>query len=245
MAKTMNWITITFIAIVAVTVGTLIGHSLWNDSSSYQAIQSSVVSSLPSTLSVISSTTTMQNHTDNASSSVIIETLYRDKKVSIPAPSYNPNYNYVTGCYWIDGYYNFSFTVPYSGYVVVNETNDGIPNNFSDSYFSMFISQEKPQYYVLSAYNSTSCTGEDDWASVSPWTTFDPQNNQTMVIPVTNGTNYIILYNGNANPKHGVNPFPINVTFSMKYYGFRNAYSKPTPNWTFNNTPPSYWGKYP
>lgn len=150
------------------------------------------------------------------------------------------------GCYWIDGYYNFSINVPYSGYVVFNETNSGIPTNFSEGYLTVAFSTEKPRYVTISTYNESYwCTGETFQDNVAPYTEILPYSNQTMLIPVKNGTNYVVFYNGNANDRHGVKPFPINVTFSMKYYGFRNeTFIKILP-WDFNATSNIVWGKYP
>lgn len=71
--------------------------------------------------------------------------------------------------------------------------------------------------------------GEIVVSNVEPWTQVTPFNNQTMIIPVKNGTNYVIFDNGNANQQHGVNPFSINVTFSMTYHGFkRYSYTSTT-----------------
>ncbi len=187
-----------------------------------------------------------KNQTVNNSVQIVKQVLYSQKTLTLQPPSYNYNgYNYVTGCYWIGGYYNFSFYAPYSGYIVFNETNTGIPANFSTVYFSAIFSGEKPWYDTVSSYNTSSwCTGETVTSNIAPWTQVTPYNNQTMIIPVKNGTNYVILYNDNANEKHGVNPFAINVTFSMTYYGFKGTNIPAAPN-TTTATPNSIsWGKF-
>lgn len=185
------------------------------------------------------------NSSGNNTSQEVVQVLYQNKTIHLSAPIYNPNYNRVTGCYWIDGYENFSFYAPYSGYVVFNETNNGIPTNFTSVYFSATFSTEKPRYVLASPYNGSYwCSGETVQSNVAPYTQVTPFNNQTMIIPVRNGTNYFILYNGNANQQFGVNPFPINVTFSMKYYGFKGTNYMPAPSFNVNKTVVIDWGKY-
>lgn len=161
----------------------------------------------------------------------IIQVLYSDKTVYITAPVHNYNYSYLNGCYWIDGYYNFSFNAPYAGYVIFNETNTGKPNNKTFGWFGMYISTQKPVYAIISPYNLTGCTGESMWYIETPVTGIAPAKNQTMIIPVTNGTNYVIFYNGNAYLPWGLDN-PINVTFSMKYVGLKS--------YNINNPYPSY-----
>lgn len=177
---------------------------------------------------------------------VMKKILYYKKTVSLPAATYNPYYNYVIGCYWTSGAYNFSFNAPYAGYIVFNETNTGMPNNFSVGYFSTYISRQRPLYFRPQPYNNTSfCPGWDFLSQIDPWSLIYTYNNQTAIIPVKNGTNYVLFYNENANQEHGVNPFPINVTFSMTYYGF-NGISIPNPPNTTTPVPNSIaWGTYP
>lgn len=211
-----------------------------------------VTVSVQSTSSVITTTITnayQHNATSavqNSSTQVIKEVLYSKKTIVIPAATYNPYYNYVIGCYWTDGAYNFSFNAPYVGYVVFNETNTGIPSNFTSFYFAAYISRQKPLYFKPQPYNDTSfCPGWTFLSQIDPWVAVSSYNNQTTIIPVKNGTNYVLFYNGNANQKHGVNPFPINVTFSMVYYGF-NGVTIPSPPNTTTPIPNSIaWGRYP
>lgn len=181
----------------------------------------------------------------NSSIQIVKQVLYSKKTVSLPAASYNPYYNYVIGCYWTAGAYNFSFNAPYPGYIVYNETNTGIPANFSYQYFSAYISTQKPRYFKPQPYNDSSyCPGWDFLSTTEPWTDITSYNNQTLIIPIKNGTNYVLFFNLNANQQHGVNPFPINVTFSMTYYGFKGAGIPQTPNTTVpTNIIPS-WSKF-
>ncbi|MCL5102064.1 MAG: hypothetical protein M1544_01775 [Candidatus Marsarchaeota archaeon] len=168
--------------------------------------------------------------------SEINETLYKNKRVYISAPLHNYNYSYVNGCYWISGYYTFSFVAKYSGYIIFNETNTGQQNNFSTAWFSIAVSPQKAVYSIISPYNLTGCTGEGFWGSVAPWSFAAPANNQTIIIPVINGTNYVILYNNNAYSKRDIDE-PINVTFSLKYVGFKPiSIANPFPNPYTSNT---------
>jgi hypothetical protein len=185
------------------------------------------------------------NSSNNSTPQEVVQVLYTDKTIHMPAPVYNPYYNYVIGCYWTDGSYNFSFYAPYSGYLVYNETNSGIPANFSYQYFDAYISTQKPRYFKPQPYNETSfCPGFTQLSTTEPWTDMVSYNNQTLIVPVKNGTNYILFFNGNANQQHGVNPFPINVTFSMTYYGFKGVQIPQTPTATVpTNIIPS-WGRY-
>ncbi len=240
-------VSIIIVVIVALVVGTLIGHAL-NKGNQLSQTPTTLVQNTSSTTTIVPTNTTLsQNKTlaKNNTVQVVKEVLYVNKTVSVPAPKYNLYYNYVTGCYWIDGSYNFSFYAPYAGYVVFNETNTGIPNNFTEDYFSAYISKQPPLYFKPQPYNETSfCPGTTFLATINPWTSVVTFNNQTTIIPVKNGTNYIIFYNGNANQEHDVNPFPINVTFSMAYYGFKGI-SIPNPaNTTTSSSNGIHWGNY-
>jgi hypothetical protein len=235
--------------IIALGIGFFIGHidNSGNSASPHPTTTITQATTVPSTTTMLNSTSangimqlnsTLENNT-------VVKVLYSRKTVHLAAPSYNLYYNYVIGCYWIDGYYNFSFYAPYPGYIVFNETNTGIPSNHSVDYFFAYFSTQKPYYYEAQPYNETSfCPGEIFTSDIEPWTQISPFDNQTMVVPVKNGTNYVLFYNGNANQKHGVNPFAINVTFSMTYYGFKGT-GIPTPPNTTTLPPNSIsWGKY-
>ncbi len=224
--------------VVALVVGAFIGHAFNSTSATQTTITTTAIQQ---TTSIPSGSTTVLS-----GNNTVTQVLYKNKTISLAAPQYNPNYNHVTGCYYVGGYYNFSFYAPYSGYIVFNETNNGIPTNFTTYYVSAYFSTEKPRYIVASAYNGSSwCTGETIQSNIAPYTQITPYNNQTMIIPVTNGTNYVVLYNWNANDQHGVTPFPVNVIFSMKYYGFKNVDYPVQPPFNFNKTISILWGKYP
>ena len=207
-------------------------------------LQSTMLSTTTILNNTLANNTNQQNTTPK--NKTVVQALYSQKKqVHIAAPSYNQYYNYVIGCYWISGYYNFSFYAPYPGYVVFNETNTGIPTNKSIDYLAVYFSTQKPYYYEPQPYNNTSfCPGEIVVSNVEPWTQVTPFNNQTMIIPVKNGTNYVIFDNGNANQQHGVNPFSINVTFSMTYHGFKGTAIPAPPNTTTYPSNVIPWGKY-
>ena len=79
---------------------------------------------------------------------------------------------------------------------------------------------------------------------IEPWAAMVAYNNQTLIVPIKNGTNYFLFYNGNANQQYGVNPFPINVTFSMTYYEFKGFQIPQTPNATVPTNAIPFWSKY-
>ena len=124
----------------------------------------------PTTISV--STTTIANintSQQSSSNSTVKDVIASKETVSIAAPTYNPYYNRVIGCYYVDGAYNFSFYAPYSGYVVFNETNTGIPNNFTIQYFAAYISRQNPRYFIAQPYNETSfCPGWTFLSTINP-----------------------------------------------------------------------------
>ena len=219
-----------------------------NSNQSYASLQANyslVVSKLSNLEQNYTTLLSERNSSGNNTPQEVVQVLYRNKTVHIPAPTYNPYYNYVIGCYWTDGTYNFSFYAPYSGYLVYNETNSGIPANFSDQYFAAYISTQKPRYFKPQPYNETSfCPGFTMISTTEPWTAMSGYNNQTIVVPIKNGTNYILFYNGNANQQHGVNPFPINVTFSMTYYGFKGVQTPQTPSVTVPTNTIPHWSQY-
>lgn len=234
---------------VALVIGLGIGYFV--NSSGHSAVQSStIVPTHTATVQQVASTTIAMNtkglqRATNNSTQIVKEALFVNKTVTVPAPTYNQYYNYVTGCYWIDGAYNLSFYAPYAGYLVFNETNTGIPANFTTSYFGAYISTQKPRYFKPQPYNETSfCPGFNMLSTTEPWVAIDAYNNQTLIVPIKNGTNYILFYNGNANQEHGVNPFPINVTFSITYYGFRGFRIPQTPNTTVPTNIIPEWSKY-
>lgn len=161
-----------------------------------------------------------RNSSGNVATQEVVQSLYSDKTVHIAAPTHNYNYSYLNGCYWISGYDNFSFYAPYAGYIIFNQTNTGKISNKTFNWFGISVSTQKAQYDVISPYNLTGCTGETFWSIIAPWVYAGPANNQTIIIPVTNGTNYVILYNNNAYAPWSFDS-PINVTFSIKYVGFK------------------------
>ena len=235
-------------SVVALLVIAFIVGRVSNNPQQVQTVAPDNTTSLQTTS--ISSITIAHNTSSVASNSsptnnTIVQVLYSKKTVRLQAPTYNPYYNYVIGCYWTDGSYNFSFYAPYAGYLVFNETNTGIPANFTNSYFGAYISTQKPRYFKPQPYNETSfCPGFTMLSTTEPWTAIGAYNNQTLIVPIKNGTNYILFYNGNANDQHGVNPFPINVTFSITYYGFRGFKIPQTPNATVPTNIIPEWGKY-
>ena len=140
----------------------------------------------------------------------------------INLPPAVPNYysNFVKGFGSIPGEYNFSINVPYAGYLVFNETHSGYANNFNGSWLSVYASTEKPYYVSAKAaeYNNNESAGFNFNSYVAPWTEFSPTDGNQIIVPVKNGTNYLLFDNW-AN-------FSTLVSVSITYYGFRNATTK-------------------
>jgi hypothetical protein len=225
--------------LIVLVVGFFIGHiTTSGKSASSSTTTITQVAASPSITIVANGAVPMNN--------TVIEILYANKTVTIPAMQHNyVGYNLVIGCYWMAGYYNLSFNAPYPGYIVFNETNSGIPTNFTNTYFVAYLSSEKPRYTPPQPYNDTSfCPGEIVQSNIAPWTQISPYDNQTMIVPIRNGTNYVIFENMNGYDKKGINPFPINVTFSMKYYGFKSTSYVTVPRWNFNISSNTPWWRF-
>jgi hypothetical protein len=141
------------------------------------------------------------------------ETLYSDNTVIVPAGSYNyGSYSLTNNLYYAPGTYNLSYYAPYPGYIVFNETNNGRPNNQSGGYFYLYFSNGKP--YQAGSYSNSEQDGGQFNSYVAPWTEASPANGNRIVVPVQNGTNYILFTNYNFNRS-------ITVTFSAEYYGYK------------------------
>jgi hypothetical protein len=140
-----------------------------------------------------------------------ILTLYNETTVNI-SPETNVTYynaTYGESSYqYIPGVYNFSFSVPSNGYILFNETNTGIPNNFTYGYFKMYLSSEKPYSYTT----ASGASSLDFDSYIAPYTVIGPQSSETYEIPVHKGTNYVIFYNNNLNQG-------ITMTFNMQFVG--------------------------
>ncbi len=125
-----------------------------------------------------------------------------DKQVVTIPPE---TYNYTAGSYEAPSY-NFSFYAPYPGYLIVNYTVSPINNNLLNSTFAIYVTNEKPYYsngvVTINSY-------------VSPFERFDGSNGQTAILPIINGTNYILLTNYNNQT--------VTAEFSMKYVGFHTS----------------------
>jgi len=138
----------------------------------------------------------------------LIQTLYDNKVINIPPETvyYYPNGTYT----YVPGQYNISINVPYPGYINITETNTGLNNNATTSYFAIYVTQEEP---VMGGFGSP--PNEFGITSFySPFIRTGPANGATVTMPVLNGTTYILFNNFNYNTG-------ITVTFSIKYVGFR------------------------
>lgn len=223
--------------IVAILVVGLIGVYLaYAQLQGVVSAQRAGISSMRHNLSVLSSE--YQDSLSNASTLKTNSTaggvvFYRNETISIPAPQYNyEGYNYVSGCYYIGGAVNLSFYAPYPGYLVFTESNSGLKNvqtpaannageksNFTNPYFSVDVSAQEPVYESVEPYNGTRCPGWSMSPTAAAVTTSEPANNQSVIIPVQKGLNYMLFNNFNADERNGIAPQAINVTFSLSYYG--------------------------
>ena len=130
-----------------------------------------------------------------------IKILANKQVVSIPPETYN----YTTGFYEAPSY-NFSFSAPYPGYLVVNYTVSPINNNLENSTFAIYITTEKPYYSGgVATVNSY----------ILPYEKYSGSAGQTAILPIVNGTNYVLLNNYNNQT--------VTAEFSIKYVGFHTS----------------------
>lgn len=122
--------------------------------------------------------------------------------MSIPPETYN----YTTGFY-VAPSYNFSFYATYPGYLMINYTVLPINNNLQNATFSVYVSTQRPYYFsvVLTINNY-----------IAPVEKYSGPNGQTAILPVVNGTNYVLLTNFNYNQT-------VTAEFSIKYVGFHTS----------------------
>lgn len=226
--------TVIVIFIVALAIGALVGHSYSPGNKS----PNSTTTIPPSPAQSVSSSTTTIVQTPPAVSqnNIVVQNVYSKINFTIPAGANSYSTNYCT----VPGYYVLSFNAPYTGYVLFNETNTGQenPGNFIGNFttpslvwLQIYFSTEKPILTHPSIYNqSGSCSGTTVYSNIAPWTESSPYTNQTVMVPVANGTNYIIFANYNEpyttstagnDIYYSLKFYPINVTFSMKYIGYK------------------------
>ena len=135
--------------IILLVIAFMVGR-ISNGAPQTQAAAPTIPPSLQTTTmlsTIVLHNTTELGSNSSSTNNTIVDLLYSKKTVHVPAPTYNLYWNRVVGCYWTDGSYNFSFYAPYAGYLVFNETNSGIPANFSEQYFAVL-----GVYIVLSYY---------------------------------------------------------------------------------------------
>ena len=131
-----------------------------------------------------------------------IKILANKQVVSIPPETYN----YTTGFYEAPSY-NFSFSAPYPGYLVVNYTVSPINNNLTNGTFFIYVSTQKPYY-------SGGVLATNEY--IAPVDVYTGPNGQTAILPIVNGTNYVLLSNFYYNQT-------VTAEFSIKYFGFHTS----------------------
>ncbi|MCL5105894.1 MAG: hypothetical protein M1331_00645 [Candidatus Marsarchaeota archaeon] len=127
--------------------------------------------------------------------------LFTEQVISVPAETYN----YSLSSYQA-GVSNFSISVPYSGYIILNYTVAPVKQGINGSTFSIYISNEKPYYsqgeLIFNSY-------------IKPYTQFNGQPTTKLIIPVVNGTAYFLLYNFENQSA--------TIDFSINYVGFHTS----------------------
>ena len=102
---------------------------------------------------------------------------------------------------------NFSFSAPYPGYLVVNYTVSPINNNLTNGTFFIYVSTQKPYY-------SGGVLATNEY--IAPVDSYAGPNGQTAILPIVNGTNYMLLSNFYYNQT-------VTAEFSIKYFGFHTS----------------------
>lgn len=133
-----------------------------------------------------------------------------------------PVYGYNVTC----GVFNYSFSAPYSGYLIFNAsaTIPNLPAINKPAAWAIYISKEPV------AYENTSTSNQGTYSyfykylsecrlnfnsSEIPFTVATPLNNQNYIIPIKNGMNYLLIKNFNASPE--------TITMNIKYIGYHYA----------------------
>ena len=126
--------------------------------------------------------------------------------------SYEPNWAYYKeGNFWyVYNYsaFNTSFNLPYPGYFVVNLTST-LQNSAEGGSVDVYFTQEKP-YFNIS--NGTATLQVNRYNAT--YATILPAQNKNYVIPVLNGTTYMVIHNWNSSGT--------TITYNIKYVGFYN-----------------------
>ncbi|MEM0142861.1 MAG: hypothetical protein QXL94_02760, partial [Candidatus Parvarchaeum sp.] len=127
--------------------------------------------------------------------------LFTQKVISIPAETYN----YTLSTYQ-SGISNFSISVPYPGYIILNYTVAPVKQAINASTFYIYASTEQPYYsqggLIFNKY-------------IKPYISFAGQPTSKLIIPIMNGTTYFLLYNFENQSA--------TMEFSMNYIGFHTS----------------------
>ena len=147
-----------------------------------------------------------------------VETLAADKNIYLAGYEYNSSYSYEPnwayykeGNFWyVYNYsaFNTSFNLPYPGYFVVNLTST-LQNSAEGGSIDVYFTQERP-YFNIS--NGTATLQVNRYNAT--YATILPAQNKNYVIPVLNGTTYMVIHNWNSSGTA--------ITYNIKYVGFYN-----------------------
>ena len=192
---------------------------------------SAVLSNLTSTKNSYNSLSSKYNNLDYNLTHTYNKTIFNQKTINLPR--YNSTYTVnatLSGFTYIyditEGALNYSFYVPYPGYLIFNATST--LSDSSSCNWDVYFTLEKP-YYVNQTQSSTGSAIDYnlttyiynyfDGARMSlnstryVWSYVCPDQNKNYVVPVSTGTNYILFYNNNSTN-------PVTITFNAKYVGY-------------------------
>lgn len=199
----------------SIAAGRNYSQALSSANSNYSTLQTQSQSIISALQNQVLNTTSSYINAEYNLTHPFIEMLYKNESVNIPPATgvtyYNTTYGKQLTSYE-PGEYDFSFNAPYYGYLLFNETNSGMNSTLKSAPFKMFIATVPPSDFPTVAgqkYHSFN-------TYLAPAIVLGPQSGKTYIIPVENGTNYVIFYNYNYNQS-------VTATFNMEYVGFRTS----------------------
>ncbi len=157
------------------------------------------------------------------------QAIFKEKLINLNGVSMTYlGYNYSTETYWYKqscGLFNYSFYLPYNGYLAINVTStvrNSPPVNSSgnadpNKNFALYLSSSPPINRSVATSGSNTISykypcGLSFNPKVAPQTTVIPYGTATYLVPVQKGANYLLIENYNASPE--------TLAVNMKYLGY-------------------------
>ena len=234
-----------FIAIIIVLILVVIGlgylyvqtnASYSSANSNYTALQTrynTQGTQLNTANSDLSSLSTKYNTTEYNLTHPYTSVLYNQQTTNLARYNEsNYTYNSALGIYYYNvtwGSVNYSFNVPYPGYLIFNGTST-VPNNPSPSTcaWQVYVSNKLGLRNISSTFTGDNAgyiykyayryQGADELfinLTSTPFVELCPVQSVTYIIPVATGKNHLLINNDNASG--------ITITFSAKYVGFHTS----------------------